>query len=68
MHPFLKLDDGDNFVLSRRSHPTRFPIEIQKRRAELGMLEALRGLDVEQGVGNSGGGGGGTGGGGGEGG
>ena len=50
MHPFLSLNEGDNFVLSRRSHPTRFPMEIKKRRAELGILEVLRGLDVEQGA------------------
>ena len=38
MHAHITLDQGDNFVVTRRSHPTRFPMEIEKKRAQLGVL------------------------------
>uniref|UniRef100_A0A7S1MZ26 Uncharacterized protein n=3 Tax=Hemiselmis andersenii TaxID=464988 RepID=A0A7S1MZ26_HEMAN len=36
MHAHIILDGGDNFVVSRRSHPTRFPMELAKAKADLG--------------------------------
>jgi len=43
MHPHLQLPEGGNYVLTRRSHPTRFPMMLEQKRADVGVAALLRG-------------------------